>query len=68
MIRARKVARLCAPLDALAVLAADDAVQKQIKVEAEKAEKEAAREAARAAIEIDDGCTVDDLEDLIAAG
>ena len=31
------------PLDALAVLAADDAVQKQIKVEAEKAEKESRR-------------------------
>lgn len=56
------------PLDAVAVLAADDAVQKQIAAEVDKAEKEAARQAARAATEIDDGCTVDDLKDLIAAG
>jgi hypothetical protein len=49
-------------IDAVAALAADEAVQKQIKAEAEKAEKEVARQAARTTTEIDDGCTVDDLK------
>lgn len=55
------------PLDTVAALAANDAVQKQIQIEAKKAEKQAASEAARAATKIDDGCTVNDLNALIAA-
>jgi N6-adenosine-specific RNA methylase IME4 len=43
-------------------------VQKQIAADAEKAEKEAERLAKRNGGQIDDGCTVDDLKDLSAAG
>lgn len=56
------------PVDAVAILAADDAVQKQIEAEAEKAAKTAAREAKRASKLIDDGCKVEDLNALISAG
>lgn len=58
----------CEPIDALAVLAADEAVQKQIKTETEKADKEAKRLARRNGGQIADGCKVDDLRILIAAG
>jgi N6-adenosine-specific RNA methylase IME4 len=55
-------------IDAVAVLAADDAVQKQIAAETDKADKIAARIAKRNGQQIEDGCTVEDLRALIAAG
>lgn len=55
-------------LDAVAALAADDAVHKQIKAEAAKAAKTAARLAKRNGQQIADGCKVEDLRALIAAG
>jgi N6-adenosine-specific RNA methylase IME4 len=56
------------PLDAVAALAADDAVQKQIKAEADKTDKVAQRLAKRNGQQIEDGCTVEDLHALIAEG
>lgn len=55
-------------INAMAALAADDAVQKQLEAEAKKAEKEADRLAARNGRQIEDGCRVEDLRTLIAAG
>jgi N6-adenosine-specific RNA methylase IME4 len=56
------------PIDAVAAIAANDAVQKQITAEAEKSKKTAQRLAKRNGQQIEDGCTVEDLHALIAAG
>jgi N6-adenosine-specific RNA methylase IME4 len=60
--------RILTPLDAVAALAADDAVQKQIEADVKKAEKEVRRLAKRNGKAIENGCKVEDLCALIAAG
>ena len=55
-------------LNAVAALAADDSIRTEIDAEKARAEKEAERLAERAAQETEDGCTVDQLKDLISAG
>ena len=52
------------PLDAVAALAADDKIRREIS----RAAKEDERKAARESESYDDGCTVEDLDALIAAG
>jgi N6-adenosine-specific RNA methylase IME4 len=56
------------PLDAVAALAADDSIRSTIEAETKKAAKEAERLAKRNGGQIEDGCKIDDLKALIAAG
>lgn len=55
-------------INAVAALAADDSIRTAIDAERMRAEKEAERLAKRDGDQIDDGCTVEDLNALIAAG
>ena len=56
------------PIDAVAALAADDSIRSTIEIERTKADKEAERLAKRNGDQIEDGCKVEDLKQLIAAG